>query len=234
MNELNLNIESINAEGNEIIIRTGEAAPIIEPQKYSISGITIDSLTDYLLKREQLINKDEIVIELNNECRQISASLNPNDPLADTLSASMKINPQLAAFGINSSRRYSREDMVKVIKFNRVYLGDQVTAILLHLNDFNASISASIKEQSDNRGNKHASANIKVKTELSLGFKLAMPIFVGSPASEFFVDIAFDISDGSVAFWLESVDLKELEIKAVEETFSAFRKQFHKYAILEK
>jgi len=231
MEELKINV---TAEGNEVVIRTGEALPLQESVRYKAVG-TIGSLCAYLKKRKHLLDQDLLVIEMNETRKSITVFKDPNDTFSDVVVGQLEENPNLSKFCINSSKKFSREELVKLIKFNRLFFAmDEFSSILVQLNDFTAKVQASLNQASDNRGNKSNSFSQKIEAEVSLGFKLSMPLFKGVAPKSFFVDIAFDISDGGVQFWLESVELAELQQAEIESVFSAFKDEFSEYVTIEQ
>lgn len=234
MEEIKVNIQGVTVENNELVIRTGEALDQKEPLKYAVSG-TVGSLEDYLLKRKELLNPDVLVIEMNEDTRAITVRRDPNDPLADTITGKIEENPALAKFGINTDKKFSREALAKLIKFNRVYFENNAfTSLLVQVNDFTAKIEASMNQASDNRGNKTNNYQRQVMSDIDMNFKLTMPIFKGGEHKSFFVDIAFDVSDNGVLFWLESVELAELKAEWVTACFADFRSKFSQYVTIEQ
>lgn len=223
MEEIKLNITTDN---NEVVVRTGEALKPLAPIKYSVTG-TVESLKDYINKRKDLMDPNKVVIHMNESEASITLHANPNDQLADQITGQLVAYDHLHKFGINRDKKFGREDLVKLLRFNKIFLDDQeFTSLIIQLKNFTAKVNAHFNQGSDNRANKSHNFTKEVETELAMGFKLTIPIYKGIGPSSFYVDIAFDITDGGVTFWLESVELEELKLRIVQDILNKFKDEF--------
>ncbi|MFT3704678.1 MAG: hypothetical protein QM802_20100 [Agriterribacter sp.] len=215
MEELQLSLPSFN--GNEIIIREGAAVPHKDPEKMNISG-DINTVTAFVTKRKpvtegyQYLDPNKVIVTVDNGKRCIKIDLDPHNPHVAKLTATLEISDELQKFGINTSKQYKREELVKLIKFNRLDFddADEHSKILAAYMGFNAKAFIEMKQEADQRGNKAQNFVKTVDTNIPNLFILNIPIFKGQESQRFRVEICLDVTDGGAYFWLESVELNEI------------------------
>ena len=68
-----------------------------------------------------------------------------------------------------------------------------------------------IQQEKDNQGNKRSLHDVKTVDDGGLvkEFGLTIPLFKGFSPQHITVEICFDVVNGDVQFWIESVGLKE-------------------------
>ena len=93
-------------------------------------------------------------------------------------------------------------------------------------------IEREIEDSNDFKGNKKQLFEQEVRTDLKLDFKLKIPIYEGEAVAVFSVDINFDVSDARVVFWLESPELRELELKEANAIIDRELKRFKSLTII--
>lgn len=195
----------------EVIHRHGEAEKIFYPQKYEVEG-TIVSPGRYRKIRPEEVVAALTVIEYNYEKGIIKLDLNHSDEHATVIVGKLVENPKIAEFGINKGGTKGLTDLSRLLKLNRIFFPDKEAhaTLLMNLSKFKGSIQREIEKAFDDRGNKKELNEVTVTTEYPMNFKLQMPLFKGEPEKSFQVDICFDVRDGGISVWLESVELKEL------------------------
>lgn len=219
------NIHVKFAEGEQVktlIILEGEAAKPFNnhPVQNKISG-DINSIVNYLLHREALLNKDTVVIFFDEVKGIITLKANPSDELALVITAKSESYPDLDKFSINQNKTFTQTDLEQLIKMSKIYFADrdEHSKILTELGNFKAKVQSELEASKDKRSNETKNFSKQVTSGLSADFKLCMPLFKGSENSVFRVEICYDVTDSSVRFWLESVELFELQKDAVKKAF---------------
>lgn len=217
MENINLKLESIN--GNEIIIREGNALPPVEPRQVIVIG-DIQTISSFLGKRksatalagQQEINSDRALVVVDREARTIVLHLDPESKYGTVVTAKLELNPDLQKFSINANRTFKQKELCDLLKFSRLYFEDfdKHAMLLKAYQSFNAKAFIDMASDSDNRGNKSNTYNKKVETNLPVDFVLSLPIFKGMGKVSFHVEICLEVTDGGCNFWFESVELKEL------------------------
>jgi hypothetical protein len=219
-------------EGTKVLL-IGEALTPREPAQLSFRG-NIDAVDSFIRKRLgsakpstfQLINPNS-VIEVSEEKKTIKLSTNPNDPFSSTITAVLEDHSDLKPWGINTTKTFKREEMVKLIKFSRMAFANSETYLKLleAFQKFNAKTAAEHASENDNRGNRVQNFEKYVTSNLPEGFALTLPIFKGKPAETFFVELCQEVTDGGAHFWLESPELKNIQeekaLKYINEGLSA-------------
>lgn len=214
MENLNLKLDSFT--GNELVVRTGSALPLKEPNIIVISG-DINTISSFINNRKdgfsnQAIDKNKAVVVVDKKEMKILLDLDPENPYGTEVHGSLELSDELKTFHVNTVKRFTREELVTLLKFNRLSFDspDQWAVLLKAYQMFKADTQASLAQESDNRGNKANSFNKSVTSNIPQDFVLLIPIFKGKEAARFRVEICLDVTDGGARFWLESTELHEL------------------------
>ncbi len=198
----------------ELVIRTGEAEKILYPTKVALSGV-ISAPAEFYDKRKQLHNADRCHVVYNKKTAEIKLVVDENYPAQNyEVIGKISKNPDLEVFKINSTFTFTVKELMQILKFNRVFFADKDdnNKIVLALQNFKAKVEKTLEDSSNNRGNDAKISITKLEHELQESFMLEMPIFKGGENKKFRVEICVQASDGSVVVWLESRDLKDMEI----------------------
>lgn len=220
------------AEGEtvkELIIREGTAESPLNnhPKQVIISG-DINSITNYMIHRENLLKKETTVIVFNEVDGCIQLNADPSNNLALIIKARLETYPDLDNFGINKGKFFTQTELEQQVKMHRIWFAnkDEYDKILAELARFRAKVQSEMEAAKDKRGNQTSNFSKQVTSDLSADFKLYMPLFKGMESRIFRVEICYDVTDSSVRFWLESVELFELQKGAIALTFKPQWKLF--------
>jgi hypothetical protein len=214
LKDLNLNVV---ADGGVLVIRQGyEAAPLPlkEPVKVKLEG-SIDSLLDFARKRPALLNpaNSHLLVSLGDGLNVTATFIHDEtSPNRIEVKGSLVGNAELSALGINTARKYSTTDLIKVLKMKRHIFEtrDSQAAILTALKQFTASTSIEFQNQNDYAGNVVYSKITKCTSNLVLDFKLKVAPFVGTEPRSFQVIVEVEPVDGQLALNLVSYDLVDI------------------------
>ena len=149
---------------------------------------------------------------VNGGSRTIELRADDTNHYGATVVGKLAVNPDLKKFGINSDSMYGSNDLISLLKINRVFFEDRdaCTALVKKLMNLKVESSNLMVKNSDNKGNAEAHLKRTVESTHDYDFKLSMPVFVGQEKQTFFVEVCMDVSDGGIRFWLESAELMEL------------------------
>lgn len=242
MDTINLKLESI--EGNEIIIREGQALPMVEPQQVKISG-DIKTVSAFIQKRKALIindaglqeiNPDRAIVEVDKEAMTIILKLDPEFKYGTVVIAKLEPNPDLAQFYINKNKQFSQRELVQLLKFSRLYFEDagKHGDLLKAYQAFAAKTYTDLAGDQDNRGNKNFAFNKKVETGLPASFVMNIPVFKGQEPKRFMVEICLDVTDAAASFWFESIELNELQDIESEKLLNSELESCKDYVVVRK
>lgn len=221
----------LNVSGNEANIREGKLAdplPLREPKAIHLTG-DIKTIAHYVHVRQdtaqglQIINPATVVVEVDKNARKIVMSLDPENFYGSTITAKLEMSEELRQFGINTTTRYSRKDLTNLLKFNRLFFEDknQHAEVLAGLMKVRFLSQTEMEQANDNKGNRKDSKEVSTTTHE--GFKdkfiLSIPIFKGFDKQQIEVEICFDVLNGDISFWLESVGLKEATDSQIDDIF---------------
>lgn len=208
-------IVNVRTEGNEVIIRTGDAPEILYPTSIGIVGILAAPFQFYEGKKESC-PPDKCHIQIKKDAGVIVLNVLDTDPKSGhQIIGQLKKDSFFEAWAINTDKRWTVSSFLKHIKMQRVFFSNrmEVDALVESLQKWEANVETIIKEHQSTSGNslimlERKVGNIGLKTK----FKLNIPIFQGYPKQEFEVEIGFDAKLNSVDLYLFSNDLFELEI----------------------
>lgn len=220
MSKQEININGLQPGGNTLTILEGKALEQKYPEKIKLSG-NIESVSQFLSKRYgdrqgkglQEVDKEKAVVVVDEEAMDIVLSLDPENHFGLEVTASLEHTPDLLTFHINEVFTFTRESMIKLLKFSKRFFAspNKQEELLEAYMKLNLSGSTTIKAESDDRGNKDFAFQKSIQSQnIPKDFVLEMPIFKGQAIHKFRVDICLEATDGSVRFWFESVELTEL------------------------
>lgn len=224
----------MSGDTHGVEIRTGDALPLKEPSKVSVSG-DINTIRNYLQKRRldagystQGVYPDKAIVYTDKPNRTITIDIDPENHYGAKVKGALLINPDLQQFGINSQKQYNREALVKLLRFTKRFFSsaDVHLNVLSSYQTFKASAKTEHENSSDQRGNRANHFVKLVDTTLPTTFVLCMPIFKGQPDEKFLVEICLDVTDGGAHFWFESPELEEIMALRTEEIFEDQLKEF--------
>lgn len=214
MDNLTLKLEGSTGE---LIIREGQAPPVILPKAIRYEG-DIRSVSTFIKGRTELqnyqgIHKETTVITVDKDKNSIYLETNPNDEFSTTVKGILLISEELVAFCINGSKTFSQKELIKLLKFSRIHFSDPLEQqeLLQQYMAFEFKTTSDGQAKGDDKGNKATSFNKTVTTNLKDRFTLKIPIYKGERSVVFGVDLCLDVTDAGARFWFESVELHELQ-----------------------
>lgn len=241
----NLTLKFENTSGNELIIREGKAQdplPLKEPKIIHISG-DIHSVANFIKNREsgyesQAIDKNKAIVTVDKSAKTIVLQLDPENYYGATITAKLGESDELKQFGINKGSRYNRKSLLDLIRFNRLFFEDKVqhSQVMAGLYKLRIKSEQEIQQEKDNQGNKRTLHDVKTVDDGGMvkEFNLTLPLFKGFSNQNITVEICFEVLNGDVSFWLESVGLKEAMDAAVDGIISEELKSCEGFVIINK
>ncbi len=212
--KIHLSVETVDGE---ITIRHGAAAPIIQKTRLSLSG-TILAPADWVAQKLEASYpyfNDYCHVVVDRDHRTIKFVSNDEGMMdgGHTITGQLEDPTALRALHINTNRTYSAKQLGDLLKMNRSLFTDrdENLATVTALQRFKATVTQEMEKNDDLSGNKLYHFEQRVQSEFNLGFMLSTPIFKGQPTQSFRVEIRYDVADGGVSYWLESVKLKDLQ-----------------------
>jgi hypothetical protein len=234
--EFNVNVEL--KDGNELIItrREGKAPDIEVPQQLKYTGnITSPANFFNLRNGKELIPKNESHVEVDNRALTITLIVEEKHSKRTEIVGKLQKNPDLESFGI-WEKQFEHDALLKFIRKNRRFFAVKAECdkLIKELAAFKYERNVAGKVSNDNKGNFEENFKQTLKQNVALEFKLSIPLFEGFSEKSFRVEIVPDITDGSVLFWFESVELIELQDKEAKAIFEKEIKYFKDILILYK
>ncbi|MDV4025576.1 hypothetical protein CMT52_14670 [Elizabethkingia anophelis] len=237
-NKLNINLSSDN---NYSTLLIGEALTPKEPERLSVSG-DFTAVGNYLKIKKQTANRlqeirpENAIVICDYDNLTIQLQTNPNDTFSTIITGKAEYSKEYKDFGINQSKFFNREQLIKLFRFNRRYFPnkEENANLLGAYQNFTASVNKNIADNSDLRGNKISHLQKTVRTDLPESFVVEIPVFKGEAPVSFPVEICIEDNDSGVRFWFESVELDELIQEKKEYMFSRELSECQDLAIIYK
>lgn len=224
---------NIIPQGNELIIRHGDAEEIVYPKPLAISG-TLAAPFQFLQGRGELDEKKiHLLIDTNNS--QIQLVVGDIDPhTTHKITGSLSFNPELRAFEINTAKRWSVRDFIKFCRERKFFFNNPTehSKLVDGLMKWSANVETLVKEWNDNKGNSLFQLETRVKKADGFieSFMLNIPIFQGYPKVVFKVEIGLDPKHTGVDLFLISDELMTLIYQERERIITDEVKKFEKYS----
>lgn len=224
MKELSINTETLN--GNVLTVLEGKALEQKEPLLVSIVG-DIHTVANFLKIRKengiglQTIDLKKAVVFVNKGDLSIKLSLDPENHYGAIVEGQLEESDEIQPFHINKTKTFTKEELVKLFKFSKIYFDDAAkhAEILLAFQKVSSVVNIKSNESSDDRGNKERAFVKDVTINAPTEFILNIPVFKGFASMRFRVEVCLDVTEGSARFWFESVELHELQQRMVSEIF---------------
>lgn len=218
MENLTVKVEN---ETKELLIRQGDAPKLYDPEQVNLTG-TITAPADYAEKRKSKIEPLLCNVVADYSKKKIILTVNEDSKFKSVITGSLETFPELHEMCINGKKVFTHRELLELIKFKGSYFKnrEQHTALITALKNFDAKVNQEFANANDFKGAQATKKVVDIKTNLGLEFVLAIPMFTGGETLSFLVDICVDVNNGGVVFWLESVELHDLQTKGIETEFS--------------
>ena len=238
MENLHLKVEG---PAESFTLLQGKALEQKAPVKIVISG-DIKTVSNFLSVRKdsgtglQTIDKSKAVLIVDKKALSIQLNLDPENVYGAEITANLEESDEVKPFFINKNKTFTKEELVKLIKFNKLFFADadKHAAMLLAFQKVSSTVNIQANDSSDIRGNKERGFIKEVTTNAPTEFILNIPIFKGFPAIRFRVEVGVDVTEGSARFWFESTELHELVQSQIDEIFNDELESAEGFVIINK
>lgn len=223
MKEFNI---TTNEGAQTITVLEGKTLEPKQPETIKLKG-DIKTVANFLKVRKtkgtglQTIDMSKAVILVDKKLLTIELRLDPENHFSPTITGTLEESDEIKPWFINANKTFSKEELVKLIKFSRIYFDDdgKHAAMLLAFQKVESTLNVRSNDSADDRGNKEKAYVKAVTSNAPTEFILNIPIFKGFPNVRFRVDVCLDVTDGSPRFWFESVELHNIRLSSVNEIF---------------
>jgi hypothetical protein len=220
MKEVNVTV-SPECPNPTVTLLEGKTLDLKHPVQIKIDG-NIQAISNFLKRRYavdyqgkllQEVNKELAIVVVDDVKMEMQLMLDPQNVFGTVIRAELLFTPELQQFHINNRHKWTRKDLLDLLRFNRRFFADpsEFEKLIAAYQRLNLNVSSEIIQASDSRGNredyfKKVIDSSGVPTE----FTLKLPIFKGERSISFRVEVCIDATEGAVKFWLESPELVEL------------------------
>lgn len=232
---------NVTATGDVLTIYEGKVLDQKPPEKIEITG-DIKSVSSFLSIRKtsgagtQGIDISKAVVVVDKKALTIQLLVDPENYYGASVLAKLEKSDELAPFHINQNKTFSKEELVKLIKFNKIFFDAPTkhSEMLTAFQKVSSTVNIRANDSADDRGNKERAFVKEVTSNAPTEFILNIPIFKGFPSVRFRVEVCLDVTEGSARFWFESVELHELMQTTVDIIFNEELKSAQGFVIINK
>lgn len=219
---------------SELVIRHGDAAPVIVPKQYTFDG-NISAPFDYLTARNAAtdnthFNPKNAVLQINRKNGNLKLYQNPNDPIADVINGMTVVAPELDEWKFNTDHRWRASDLAEFLRRNRRHFPDpaRLADMIGELRSMKVTTNGDIQTADDKRGNKKSLFEQSVQSNIPVSFDVDLPIIAGQKPSRVKVEVFIEVTGSTVSLMLDSIDVAEL---IVSERDRLLNQQIEKFAM---
>lgn len=228
--QVNLDATAIEAlAGKPLVVETHNTehnAPTLNEKVLFKKHVTVPSIDEWIQKRKFADavqdNKAVITFCLNANNPSIRFDEDPNDELATVFTSKLKVNPDFAAFRINSDEFFSQQELLQlIIKRAHCFASlNDAKDLRTKLQNFVVKYEQTIESKNDNQGNTKDLIETAIKQHegaINGELSLSMPIFLGMQKHSFTVEIEIQRGNGNrPVFGFFSLDVEMLKREAAE------------------
>lgn len=209
-------------------------------QTVNLNG-TIQAPGNFIAKRQPEHNHLKCNVQYSYRGLYIKLRTEEDWPTHYQIEGTLKPNPDLAKLKVNHDAsqnwKMNINDMYNSLRFAKYFFAkpEQYEKVVSQLSKFSVSANKVITAENDNKGNVKDLYEIKSNSNIDLTFDLNMPVYIGQSAKTFRVEIAFNVRERSVDFWLESPELAEILLADAQDIINAELKRFpENYVFIEQ
>lgn len=203
----NINFQEAPTAPVEIIVRDGRAADptrTVQPEKVTIEG-DLNTPAQYAEPRYSDSTEDHpcnhhAIVEFsdNPENSWITLKEEFRNPMGTFVKGNLLKNKDLNAFEFNSAGVFTNKTFIEVIRKNAHSFASitDAKALIKQLQSFVAKFTTSVEDIDDRKGETKNLIETKLqasKTGIPESVNFKMPLFSGSPAVEFSVEVEIDV-----------------------------------------
>ena len=233
-----------NFTGDTLTVLQGKALEQKYPVKIGIIG-NIKAISAFMSKRYggsqegknlQKVDASLAVVLVDETAMSIVLKLDPQNEFGTEVKGVLELTDELKEFGINDEVQFSREELVKKIRFNRRFFNsDKHDEILSAYMKLSLTGQTALSAASDTRGNRELAFKKEINSQnIPTEFVLTLPIFKGFGNESSRVEVCLEATDASVRFWFESVELAELIERRKLEIINEELKSVSDFVIISK
>lgn len=215
MQEIKVNIEN---GVKTLEVRQGEALPVREPKRIDISG-RLDTVSRFIVNRVNDLEINHCHCIVNREEKTLHLKIDEASYFNGTIVGKLEFSPIYESLNLNTGISWTREELAKFIKENRVIFESQSNAMVLasQLLKFEAKVEKQLRDNKDTRGNTESFKRQVVESNLPESFIVNIPIFKGEEPRQ--IEISIEINPNSLNAMLVSYDANDIIKKFSDKLF---------------
>lgn len=242
-NKIVVNIPEGQTAPIEFIHREGQALPQKDNMQKFSRDVSITSIATWIAGRKfpDTIADNNAVIVFNKTPSKASIEFhaNPQDKEATVLTSKLTVNPDLAAWKINSDITFTSEALIKhVRKYAHCMESSYAKGLIDQLRNFQATLTTNLERSNDGKGNKGAAVKQAInfsKGQLPDGILLELPLFNGTAPYKMTLEIEVDEDNGQPVYSFYCLEYDGLlKTKAEEFIIGIVEPLSSKFVVLEQ
>lgn len=209
---------NVTPNGNELILRTGEAEKLVPPQKVVAQG-TIVAPADWLKDHPQFNTAHAMVI-LDNKAGTIVYHSNPSSHLGESITGTLLVTKQFNRLKINTGENWSALKLAKHLKEITALATQKVEhmKVIASLEKLKIKVKTELEKVKEESGSAKIDYERIVDTNLVTDLSYTVAIYEGeAPVTVTAKIIVDDVNNGDAILQVISYDLED-EIDATMRT----------------
>jgi hypothetical protein len=199
--------------------------------------LEIDIDRDFYSSDKINYNYDAAYIEFDYGNNTIKLTVNAAHPGEIIVNGSFIVNRVFNELKINKDDPYSNPNELLATVRYKSELFETITGhadLVKNLRNFTAKATKDFKQWSDQKGNTGTSKSIELIEFTPLAFEIFVPIFNGEPKNKIKVEVEIEDRNGSLVFFLVSMELPRLMEDYKGKKFLDLKEDFTGIAIIDK
>lgn len=235
-----IQINLTEAANQEVHVLHGQLPDPVNLKPIIIEG-NISAPAEYFLKREKVLDMDHTMLSVNRRKGIMTLSIHPERPDFTRVTGTLESFADLDKLRINSGKPIEQRNFIQLLKFNKRLFATpaKIMDLVAKLTNFDVTAEHKVSGKDDKRGNKSAAIQQKINHELPNYLMVKCPLFEGDDPVEFKVDLIvdwqMDYESVGLVFMLESTDLAQMQLDAIDRSISTQAAKFEdKIPIIEE
>lgn len=243
--EQNIEIKVEKGAG-ELIIRKGEAAPVVKFKKGLVLAGNLDVPLNYLKNPPKWFNEfsgsngsplEFSFLKVDRDANKITLIVDQGTEWEDSYTGALCYSEAYELFKINTGSSFTTFDLADLIKMNRSCFESKDKAMVLvnELRSFKAKVDKDLENMDDQRGNKRFLVAQVIDSNVPDVFNLVLPIFKGYDKQTFEVEVAINASDFSCTLISPEVNdyIDEVKNELIDEQLASIKELFEGLKVFE-
>lgn len=231
----------------ELVIREGDAAPMVQLREGVHINGNIDVVTNHLKNPSSWLTRadedgntplENSYVEINRSERMISFIEDAGMGWESSYRGVLHLDDALKDFQINTGKSWTTFELADHIKMNRSFFETKDTAMRLvgELRNLKVKVDKDVEAMDDQRGNKKVLVAQAIESNIPEAFNLLVPVFKGHAKQTIQIEVNINASDFSCTLISPELNdyINETRDQIIDNEIATIKELFGGLRIFEK